>query len=902
MNTSRPNPDELLDKIKKREAKIGKGKLKIFFGMSPGVGKTYSMLQEAHDEIKNGTDAVIGYIETHGREETEALVAGIPLIPRKKSEYNNIQLEETDTDAILQRRPALVLVDELAHTNAPGSRHKRRYQDVLELLDKGISVFTTINVQHLESQANTVAQITGIIIRETVPDSILDYADEIELIDISPDELLERLRYGKVYKGDQTATAIENFFKIGNLTALREMALRLTANRVDKQLRDYMQGELIEGPWKSGLRILVAISPSPTSENLIRWTRGLAYSLNASWIALYIETSKLISEKDKTSVRKNLELARELGAEIVTFVDEDIVGSILRTAKQQNVSQILTGKPEKLNFISKFYKQSIVENLINKSGNIDVYVVGSDVKRKRKKFSEIIQPQSNWVNYFFTALIVSLITLILYPLSDFTGYQTVAMILLLSVALLPLHFGPGPVLLAAGLSALLWDFFFIPPKFTFNVYKVEDILMLALYFIIAIVTSVLTSRIRAREYAVRNREFRAIALYNLANDLSATRSLEEVLDASVKNINNVFEAESSILQAESSGILFNTYAKGSFNLNPKEFSVATWAFSNNKRAGRFTDTLPSAEAIYYPLSTPRKIIGTAAIKFKDKKELSIDDESLLATFVKQISVAVERELLNETAKRSLLLEESEKLYKNLFSSLSHELRTPISAILGSANYLLQNKTGATDKNNQHLAREIHTAGMRLNRLVENLLDMTRLESGRVILNLKWHDIRDIINSILKQFSEELTEYKVSVNIPEDTPLVKVDYFLIEQSLKNIIFNALIYTPKNTEIKIKVYHVEKNLSIAISDNGPGIPAEALESIFNKFYRVHNSPAGGTGLGLSIARGFIEAHNGSITAENKKTGGTEFIINLPLELSPNLSIQKEEIGQQTADTDN
>ncbi len=901
MNSSRPNPDELLAKIKKRESKIGKGKLKIFFGMSPGVGKTYSMLQETHDEIKNGTDAVLGYVETHGRQETEALVSGIPLIPRKKSEYNNIRLEEMDIDAILERKPALVIVDELAHTNVPGSRHKRRYQDVLELLDKGISVFTTVNVQHLESQASTVAQITGVVIRETVPDSILDYADEIELIDISPEELLERLSMGKVYKGDQTARAIENFFKIGNLTALREMSLRLTANRVDKQLRDYMQGELIEGPWKSGLRLLAAISPSPKSENLIRWTRGYAYSLNASWIALYIETSKPITEQDKTSVKKNLELARELGAEIITFIDEDIAGSILRTAKQKNVSQILTGKPEKQNLISGLVKTNIIDKLIESSGNIDIYVVGSEEeKKKRKKLTEFFKPQSDWITYFYSALIVSLITLILYPLSDFTGYQSVAMILLLCVAFLPLYFGPGPVLLAAGLSALLWDFFFIPPKFTFYVYKAEDILMLALYFIIAIVTSVLTSRIRTREYAVRNREFRSIALYNLANDLSATRSLGEVLDVSVKNINNVFAAESSVLQAESNGILFNSYAKGSFNLNPKEFSVATWAFSNKKRAGHFTDTLPSAEAIYYPLLTPRRTIGVAAIKFKDKKELSIDEESLLATFVKQISTALERELLNETAKRTLLLEESEKLYKNLFSSLSHELRTPISAIMGSSNYLLQDKE-SSDKNNG-LVKEIHTAGMRLNRLVENLLDMTRLESGRVTLNKKWNDIRDLINNVLKQFSDEMKDYKISVIIPEEIPLVKIDYFLIEQSIKNIIFNALLYTPKNTEITIKVFDEETNLIISISDNGPGIPAEALDNIFNKFYRVQNSPAGGTGLGLSIAKGFIEAHNGTITAESKKAGGTEFIITLPLELPANLPTQNQKIGQQTADTDN
>ncbi len=457
---------------------------------------------------------------------------------------------------------------------------------------------------------------------------------------------------------------------------------------------------------------------------------------------------------------------------------------------------------------------------------------------------------------------------------------------------MPLYFGPGPVLLAAGLSAIAWNFFFIPPRFTLYISKLEDAFMFGLYFIIAIVTSVLTSRIRARDYAVRNRESRAIALYNLANDLSATRSLEEVLDNAVRNINTVFDAECAILLTDTQGILFNTYAKGrSFRLEPKEFSVASWAFTNNKRAGRYTDTLPSAEGVYYPLITPRKILGAIALKFDNKKELTIDEETLLATFVNQIGVAIERELLNETAKRSLLLEESEKLYKNLFSSLSHELRTPISAILASANYLLHSKVNSSQDNRVHVAKEIHTAGMRLNRLVENLLDMTRLESGRIVLNLKWQDIRDIINNILKLFEEELSEYKVIVSIQEDIPLIKIDYFLIEQALKNIIFNSIIYSPKNTEIDISVSSKENNLNIFIKDNGPGIPEDALLRIFEKFYRVEKTPAGGTGLGLSIAKGFIEAHNGKITVKNVKTGGIKFSISIPIISSPEISVLKE-----------
>jgi two-component system sensor histidine kinase KdpD len=847
--------------------------------MSAGVGKTYAMLQDAQKKLSEGTDIIIGYAETHGREETEKLLKGLPAIPRKKIKYHDVELEEMDADAILQRKPSYVLVDELAHTNAPGSRHKKRYLDVLELLDNGINVYTTVNVQHLESQAGTVAQISGIIIRETVPDSILDYADEIELIDISPDELLDRLNEGKIYKGEQSAKAIENFFKVGNLTALREMSLRLTADRVDKQLRNYMQDERISGPWKSGQRILVAVSSSPSSEYLIRWARSISYSLSATWIALYVETSKPLLDEDKSRIKKNLDLARELGAEIITTVNDNIVQSILQTAREENVSQILAGKPEKNNLFYLF-RESIIDKLIAQSGNIDIYVVGTEKKEKKlsSSFRRLLRTQSGFVKYLLTSLIIGLAALVLYPLSEYIGYQTVAMILLFTVALLPLFFGPGPVLLAAGLSALIWNFFFIPPKFTFFIHKAEDVMMFAMYFIIATVTSILTTRIRAREYAVRHREKRAVALYNLANDLSVARSLEEVLNAVVKNIKLVFDAECALLLSDTRGLLFNTYAKGSsLTLNPKEFSVAVWTFTNGKKAGKFTDTLPSADAQYYPLTSPRKIFGAAAIKFNNKKELKIDEETLLGSFISQAGAAIEREMLNDTSKRALLLEESEKLYKNLFNTLSHELRTPISAILGTANFLLEKSNDETDKG---IIKEIFTAGMRLNRLVENLLDMTRLESGRINLNLKWYDVRDLVNNIIKSLSEELEGFKVTVKIPEEANPVKVDFILIEQSLKNILYNAVLYTPEGSEIKIDVISNEEQFEIAVSDNGPGIQEEALSNIFNKFYRAESSKPGGTGLGLSIAKGFIESHGGTITAENLETGGTKFTINLPV----------------------
>lgn len=893
IENQRPDPDELLAQIKENEAREGKGKLKIFFGMCAGVGKTYQMLLDGKRELKDGADIVIGYVETHGRAETDALVKGLPLVPRKELVYNNVTLPEMDLDAILLRKPAIVLVDELAHTNVPGSRHSKRYLDVLEILDKGIDVFTTLNVQHLESSADTVNQISGIPVHETVPDSILDAADEIELIDISPDELIERLADGKVYNEERSAEAIRNFFRKGNLTALREMSLRITADRVDKQLRQYMKERKITGPWKSGQRIMAAISSSPYSYQLIRWVRRVAYSMGANWLAVYVETSKTLSLEEKTALKKNFDLARELGAEIITTADDDIVKALIRIAKTENVSQIFVGKPQKVFFVKSIFRKKIVERLIHESGNLDIYVVGGEQEDVRPAgLVSSLKPQSSSSKYISTSVIIAVVSLICFPFADILGYQTVSYILLLTVAILPLFYGPGPVLLAAAVSALLWDFLFIPPKFTFSIGRFEDFLMFGMYFIFAIVTSVLTIRVRAREKSVRLREQRAVALYNLANELSSSNDIDAVLQTAANNIIKNFNADTAILLADSRNILFNTYAQGStLTLDTKEFSVATWVFNNGKNAGKFTDTLPTAESQYHPLKSPRKTLGVIGIKFKDEQEINIDQESLLDNFIRQIAVAIERELLNETARRSLLIEESEKLYKNLFNSISHELKTPVATIMGSSSYLIElSEKNKTDEVVKQLLGEIHIASSRLNRLIENLLDMTRLETGRMELNLDKCDIRDLINSSLNQLDKELAGYKLDLIIPDNIPLIHVDYVLMEQVLKNIIYNAALYTPEETLIKINVSFDENNYSISISDNGPGISAEHLEHIFDKFYRVKGNKTGGTGLGLSIAKGFIEAHNGTISVNSRDGEGTSFSITLPFVI-PKLRSEKK-----------
>lgn len=877
IDETRPDPDALLHALKKEEEKAKKAKLKIFFGMCAGVGKTYEMLQAGHEAKSKRVDVVIGYVETHKRPETEALLQGLPIIPRRKVDYRGATLEEMDLDVILARKPQLVLVDELAHTNAPGSRHTKRYQDVQELLDNGIDVYSTLNVQHLESRADTVAQITGSTVRETVPDSIFEQASEVELIDIPPDELLKRLSEGKVYAPERSRQAIQNFFREGNLISLREMALRLTAERVDHQLRDYMKRQRVSGPWGAGQRLVVAISPSSRSASLIRWARRMAYTMDASWIAVHVETAKRLSASREAQLTKNLNLARELGAEIIITADEDIADGLVRVARRQNASPILIGKPR-----HPFpFRKSLLDRVIEKSKDVDVYVVSArdaaEVREKRLRLPDI---QSGLPQYAVAAAAVGVVALLCYPATSFLGYQTVSLFLLLTVALLPLRLGAGPVLLAATLSALVWDYFFIPPRFTFVISVAQDILMLITYFAIAAVAGVLTARVRAREKAVRQREERATALYTLARDLSSARSQDEVAGAAVSNIKRFFNAEVGVFLSELDGDVFSkAHPASTFSVDAKEFGVAAWVYWNERKAGRFTDTLPFTSATYYSISGPRYPLGVLGIKLNQKTPLSIDQETLLQTFISQIGSALEREQLNELAKQSITVMESERLYKTLFDSLSHELRTPIAAMMSASEALLEEKTSNQLQVQRDLSNEIHTGAERLNRLIENLLNMARLESGRITPALDWCDVNDLVNAAVRKLSDELSNHMVTIDVPNDMPLVKMDFALMEQVITNLLHNACLYTPAGTKVEVRAFVEDDNCVIVLSDNGAGFPTDALPRVFEKFYRVPGSMAGGTGLGLSIVRGFVEAHRGTIQVENREGGGARFTIRLP-----------------------
>lgn len=881
-NDNRPNPDDLLASMKEDEEKSKRGKLKIFFGMCAGVGKTYTMLQAAQIEKMKGADIVIGYVETHNRKETAALVKGFELIPRRKYSYKSATLEDMDLDAIIARKPQIVLVDELAHTNAPGCRHLKRYQDVQEMLDNGIHVYTTINVQHLESRSEVVAQITGIVVRETIPDDVFESADDIEVVDLTTDELLQRLSEGKVYTPERSKEAIQNFFRKGNITALREMALRIVAERVDKQLHDYMQLKRIRGPWKSGIRLLVAVSYTTQSTRLLRWAKNLADTMGGSLQAIYVETSHDLTDKERENLDKNINLAKQLGIQFRIATNSDVVKAIVDFAQNENITHIIIGKPRVRNLQTLFRLGNFVNKLIRYSGNIDVYILGSDTMiddRFRKKAS-LPSFTSSINQYFAVTLMIILTATIFFFIKEFVGYQVVSFALLFMVSILAFFYGRGPVLLAATLSSLIWDYFFIPPPYTLHVERTEDMLMLTMFFIIALLNGVLTSRVRGQEQKIRVREERTHALYQLAKELSTTSGIEEVLNLAVKNIRKYFKVECAIiLRDDTNHLEIQVRHETTLNFSENDVSIAEWTFRHSSKAGKYTDTLPSSNFTFYPLKGNNDNMGVIAVHHK--KVFSQGEEQFWEGFLPQISGKIEREFLRNAARNSYILTESDKLYKTLFNSISHELRIPVATIMGASDTLIAQDYPPDTRN--ILYQDINTAAVRLNRLIDNLLNMSRLDSGRMTTHIDWCDLHDLYNNAVKTLSVELKPFNVHCVLPDEMPLVQLDFGLMEQVLHNLLLNASQHAPSGSNIRIKFFYDNGLLVIQVMDRGPGFSVSDLPMVFNKFYRGESSVAGGTGLGLSIVKGIVEAHKGTIIAQNRSNGGALFTIKIPTKIS-------------------
>ncbi|MCB0154804.1 MAG: sensor histidine kinase KdpD, partial [Anaerolineae bacterium] len=844
-----------------------------------------AMLEAAHQRLADGRDVVAAYLETHGRPETETLLSGLEIIPRRQLAYRGVTLSEMNLDAVLTRHPDIALVDELAHTNAPDSRHTKRYLDVLELLDAGIDVYTTVNIQHLESLNDVVARITGVTVRETVPDRILDEAHEIELIDLPADELRQRLTEGKVYVPAQASQAIEKFFRPGNLAALRELALRRAADRIDEQMRTYMQTHAISGPWPAGERLLVCVSPSPLSERLVRAARRLAVRLNAEWFALYIETpgQTHLSAAAHSRVAHNLHLAESLGAKTRRVTGNSAAETIVEFAKAHNISKIVAGKPLRPRW-QELWRGSVVDQIIRHSGDLDIYVISSAPEQPEPslRLAAIKQPHL-WRSYAWSTGLVAFATLIGFPLRSFINPINLVMLYLLVVVIAALRLGRRPAILASFLSMVAFNYVFVPPYYTYVVSDAQFLLTLAVLLGVGLVISTLTAQVREQAGAAQRRETLTATLYELSRNLAAAAEPAGIAQIVVDQVHQNFGGQATILLPEPDKQNLQPCLRNStFAYDKNEAAVAMWVFQHSRPAGRGTDTLAGVKGLYLPLETAHNVIGVLGVHLAAEAALTSEQWRLLESFANQAAQALRRVQLAEEAGQAQLLRETEKLQTVLLNSISHDLRTPLASITGALSSL-QDDAAVLDKPARlTLLTTAREQAERLNDLVGNLLEMTRLESGSLRLKLELGDIEDLVGVALAQLGHRLGERVVHIEIPETMPLVPMDLVLVAQALVNLLDNALKYAPPAQPITLRASVAGAEAHLEVIDRGLGIPESELQRIFDKFYRGRSpNGIGGTGLGLAISKGLIEAHGGRVWAERRQPAGeTVFTLALPL----------------------
>ncbi len=882
----RPSADALLE----AEARRREGRLKVFLGAAPGVGKTYSMLTVAQARRREGVDVVVGVVETHGRVETETLLEGLEVIPRRAVDYKGRALAEMDLDAILLRRPRLVLVDELAHANAPGSRHPKRYLDVEELLAAGIDVFTTLNIQHVESLNDVVASITRIRVRETVPDSILDRADEIELVDLTPEDLLQRLKDGKVYVPHQAERAIRHYFSPGNLTALRELALRRTAERVDDQMVSYMRRHAIAGPWAAGERVLVAVGGEPGSVVLVRHARRMADRLRAPWAAIHVETARSLrmGAAERTRITEALGLAERLGAEAVTIPGQDVAETLLEYARANNFTHIIIAQPRRLRWLAAIWS-SVTDHLLRHAGEISVHVIAArdDEARLAEGWferGEAVRPAA-WVGSLgFVAAALGISAL----LHDVVGVADVAEVFLAAVLAAAVTYGLWPSLLACLASVLAFNFFFLPPLYTFTISDPANIVSLFFFSAVALIASQLAARVRAQAVVARGRARTTEELYGFSRKLAVAVTLDDLLWATCHQIARMLKVRVVLLLAEGERLVVRAGYPPEDRLDDADVAAASWSWKHNREAGRGADTLPGARRLFLPIETGRGVLGVVGLDRDGPGALlGPDERRLLDSLTGQAALAIERIMLASDLDRARLAAESERLRTALLTSISHDLRTPLATILGSATSLTAEGARLEPRAAAELLGLIRDEAERLNRFIGNLLDMTRLEAGSLEPNREPTDIADAIGTALARAERILAPYVVEMAIEGELPLLKLDGVLLEQVLLNLLDNAAKYAPAGSRIGIAAGREDGMVRIAVRDEGPGIPAEDLERIFEKFYRVRRAdrrPAG-TGLGLAICRGFVEAMGGTIVAANRTDrSGAVFTVAFPEPAAP------------------
>jgi len=879
---NRPSPEALL----RQAGEEGRARLKIFLGAAPGVGKTYEILMQGRQRRLDGADAVIGVVETHGRIETDLLTKSFEAIPKRRLPYKGRVLAEMDLDAILQRKPKLVLVDELAHTNAPGSRHPKRHMDVEEILANGIDVYTTLNVQHLESLNDVVAQITGVRVRETVPDSILDRADDVELVDLTSEDLIQRLKEGKVYLPEQAERAIRSYFKPGNLTALRELALRRTAQRVDAQMVDYMRAHAIQGPWEASERVLVCVSDRPGGAALVRYARRLADRLRASWTAIYVETSRAqrLTEEERDRVAAALRLAEQLGGQSVTVPAAATADGVIDYAHANNCTHIVVSTRQRSRWF-EFLRSSLAHEVIRRAGDVSVHVVPERHAENAADDSSVkprlrISGNFDFGAYGGSTAMVTAALLLGLALQRTLGISDIALVFLTAVLASAVTYGLWPALFASFVSVLAYNFFFLPPLYTFTIADPANVLALIVFAIIAIIASNLTGRVRLQALAARRRAKMTEDLYLFSRKLAGVIQLDDLLWATAHQIAQMLNVRVVLLLPAGETIEVRAGFPPEDTLDDADLAAAKWTWQHAQAAGRGADTLPGAKRLFLPMKTGRGTVGVIGLDSDSAGPiLSPDQRRLLDALSDQAALAVERINLVVDVERTRLTAETERLRNALLTSISHDLRTPLASILGSATSLRTYRKSLDDKAQEELARTIQEEAERLNRFIANLLDMTRLESGAVQSRNELVDVGDVVGSALQRATNVLTQHKIQLNIDAGVPMAQGDPVLLEQTLFNLLDNAAKYTPTGTTITLLARGNDGRVELQVSDEGAGLPNDARERIFDKFYRVHaaDSQRAGTGLGLAICRGFVEAMGGTITATNRADGkGAVFTI--------------------------
>jgi two-component system sensor histidine kinase KdpD len=887
----RPDPSRLLAAAEREGQAAARGKLKIFFGYAAGVGKTYAMLQAAHRERAEGIDVVVGYVEPHGRAETEALLVGLETLPTLSIPYRDMMLREFDLDAALKRRPNLILVDELAHTNAEGLRHAKRWQDVAELLDAGINVYTTLNVQHIESLNDVIAQITGVVVRETLPDSVLERADDIELIDLTPEELIERLKEGKVYVSQQAERALQHFFQKANLTALREISLRQVAQRLSKDVEAARQQKAPHVPWATQERLLVCVSPSPTSARLIRTSKRMATAFGAEWMAVAVEPSRLSAapSSDRQRVTHHLQLAERLGAETHALVGDDIAQTLLEFAIDRNVTKIVIGK-SRLPRWRRLLFGTVVDAVVDRSGDIDVYIVRGEAEPTPRTHATQPQAAINWSNYWKAGCVVGISGLAAWL--SHAGQLTeanIVMVFLLGVTVVASLYGRGPAIATAIANVIVFDVFFVPPILRLTVSDAQYLLTFAVMLIIGLLVSALTARTKEQLAASRQLQRRTDALYRLTKQLTEVAGPEFLIRTAGQQLQALFDGEVIIyLRSESSQLQLRYGENTSIARNDVNVAVANWVADHDQIAGLGTDTLPNATALFVPLLGSRGTLGAVGIRPRDENRFSDPEQSrLLETCASLIALSLERDQSVIEASEATVRIQAEEMRSSLLSSVSHDLRTPLSVIAAACSNLLESPGPELGPSHRQMVQSIADETRHLSRLVENLLDMTRLEAGAVAPKRQWQVLEEIVGSALARTRRELGQHHVKTELPNGMPLVYLDDVLMEQVFVNLLENAARYTPPGSTISISAAMHGRDLRISVADNGPGLIPGTETRIFEKFFRAAPQSAAnrrGVGLGLAISRAIVQAHGGTLMARNRPNGGAEFIMTLPIEQPP------------------